>query len=203
MRSLVVLLIAVSGCVGVDPAQPTEGEDANARMVDSSASTSSSFSTTATTSCDARCACPYVDGCGVPEYDAEADIRFVLNASYVEGESVHWVLRNHGSRDYGIESPASCSMEVYTQSGRRIWLGPCYTDFKQTHTIPAGAEANLGSWPAGECVEDDRKWYAGSCARWERLGPGTYEVRRSFCAMNESQLDCKIVSRTGGQIVLT
>lgn len=205
-RLLVVLaILLLAGCATApanDP--PAAGGEGAATSADPPPTASSSpQQPTPTQECGERCACPYLDGCGVPPFDAAADVRFVLNDSYASGSDVDWIVENVGSRDYSAMAPTACSIAVHSEAGRRIWMGPCYTDFVQATRIPAGGTADLGSWPAGECVRDERQWYAGRCAEWRPLPPGTYEVRRTFCAYGESHReDCSTTSSSGARLVL-
>lgn len=197
----VLLLVAFAGCMSTQEPGSGPGSVGSSSSGDSSSSDTSSSSTT--TSCDETCACPYLDGCGIPPFDSDADVAFLLNSSYAVNTTVLWLVRNDGTLNYSAMAPTACSIEVYTEKGRRISMGACYTDVIQATRIPAGQQIQLGSWPAGECTRSETPWYSGRCVEWQPLPPGTYQIRRTFCRFSESNSeDCSTVSRSGAQIIL-
>jgi len=139
--------------------------------------------------------CPWIDGCPIPSYDEDADIRILLNATYgsrvplngtyFAGTKVVLRVQNVSNRTYVYSTYyQSCQMTYHTEAGRQFKIPPgTHCDMIAYTEVQPGQTVELFPWDLDECTADDF-W---GCDERNVLPAGRYEVRSTFCRSDGGQ----------------
>lgn len=211
-RLLPALALVVAGCLGNPPDLAPVGTDTSSGTssmapgpsfdgddcshMDSGGTTGGSPSPSPS---PRPCACPYREGCPIPAIDTDPDVVFHLNGSYPINGTLALNIRNVGAAAYAYESVLIRRMvDLYTDTGRMVWAGPCYSDVRTYATLEPGDTHDLGARSLRECTQGWWYWSHGSCTASEPLPAGLYHLRHTFCAPAGHTDDCQAAqTRTG------
>lgn len=123
--------------------------------------------------------CPWIDGCAIPDMDANPEVVLTMNGTYRPGEMATVHARNVGNRTYTHYAEATCHVGFYTDSGRQFIVRPrSHCDIANRLSIYPGEDLVLFLWPLDECHRTN--W---GCADNAPLPPGEYHLRATFCAV--------------------
>lgn len=116
-------------------------------------------------------------------------IRFVLNDSYIVGDSARVQIENVGNRPYRYQLYyQACALRFFDGDGRRFIVPPgTHCDLISFSTIEPGETRSLFTWKLDECVKDN--W---GCVRSQPLVPGTYTIAGRFKASHGGSVRASI-----------